>query len=457
MRSWDGGFVSTAVQARPLRSVRTHKTLKEALAAAGAMPSAQIARARGLLHRWFRKESLLLTVINTVLSLVLLSLALTMTFVGWKIAEALGLVVTLNETANTIAPYAGVALLSLGVVRLLQNLVLRSTGPAMRLYGLLEATLLLVAGAWAEAVAWYSGSIPFLFKPSLQFAGGDITNELVFIGVVVVPFYKPAMAGALGLILTAKQIRTTALAGHTRGQWFVGLLGLLASALTLVIGMDTGHRQFVGAPVPHNLSAERHADLWARQFTSPFAPGTTCRVSDIFGPRLNPFYFMKPKPAAPGSDAAAVATGASAKPQPMFRVGPRIENHPGVDVAVRAGTPVHALAAGTVIFTGSDSGFGNMVVLRIRNTTRRETTLLLGHMERIDVRSGQAVAKGAVVGWVGSTGRSTGPHLHLQICPAGHVTSRGGFSCGQPANPYENWIALEAIARLSCNQGPVGF
>jgi murein DD-endopeptidase MepM/ murein hydrolase activator NlpD len=234
--------------------------------------------------------------------------------------------------------------------------------------------------------------------------------------------------------------------------------------------MDTGHRQFVGQPVPHSLSVEHHADLWARQFASPFAQGTACRVSDTFGPRLNPFYFMKPKvPAAGASPANAAATSSDApagaaatatpsdKAQPAFRIGPRIENHPGVDVAVRAGTPVHALATGTVIFTGSDDGFGNMAVLRIKDTTQHDTALLLGHMERLDVFSGQTVAKGDVIGWVGSTGRSTGPHLHLQICPAGHVTSRGGFACGQPANPYENWVALEAIARLSCSEGPVGF
>lgn len=473
MRRWDGELHSTATHGLPLRAVETskpHKSLKEALAHAGAIPSAQIARARGLLHRWFRKESPLLTTINTVLSLFLLALALTMTFIGMRIAQRFGLVVTLNEAANAISPYAGVALLSLGILRLLQNLFVRDSGWPMRLYGFVEAGLLLAAGAWAEAVAWYTGSIPFLLKPSLQFAGGEITAYLLFFSVVVVPFFKPAMAAVLGLLLTAKQIKTTALSGGSRAQWFVALIGLLASACVLIIGMDTGNRQLIGRPGVHSLSAERHADLWARQFSSPFAPGVPCRVSDTFGPRLNPFYFMKPKPtatiatptpatAAP-SDSPTGSAGAdelSAKPQPVFRIGSRIENHPGVDVAARAGTAVHALAAGTVIFIGSDAGFGNMVVLRLKDTTRHETTFLLGHMELLNVRSGQSVAKDDVLGWVGSTGRSTGPHLHLQICPMGHVTARGGFACGQPANPYENWLALEAIARLSCTQGPVGL
>ncbi|MDY8110633.1 M23 family metallopeptidase [Fulvimarina sp. 2208YS6-2-32] len=85
--------------------------------------------------------------------------------------------------------------------------------------------------------------------------------------------------------------------------------------------------------------------------------------------------------------------------------------HAGIDYAVRTGTPIRSTASGTVLRAGSAGGYGNLVEIDHGNglTTR------FGHMSRIDVSIGETVERGATIGAVGSTGRSTGPHLHYEI------------------------------------------
>jgi hypothetical protein len=475
MRQWSGreGVLSqdAGVPFHAVRAAepRTHRNMHDALASVGALPGNTIERARGLLHRWFREESALLTGLNTAFSLFLFVLALSMTYIGMKIAQALGLLVTLNETANTISPYAGVALLALGGLRFVQALFVRNNGPVGRFLGFVEAAVLIAGGVWAEAVAWYTGAIPDILKPQLAMAGGIVTANLIFFSTVVIPFFKPAMAAGLGALLTAKQIKTTAVSGAGRTRWYVALIGLIASAFTLVIGMDVGHRHLVGAPEKHDIAPDARSDLWAKNFAPPFAHGTWCRVSDMFGPRVNPFWgrMVKNPKAGVAADGTAVAaaapaptvsdgdTATAAEPAMVRYAGPRMDYHPGVDIAVREGTPIYAMASGRVVYAGFDSGFGNMVALKA-DLGAGDATVLNGHMTALNVQSGQTVRKGALIGWVGSTGHSTGPHLHVQVCPQGQAMG-GSFRCGVPANPYEVWATLAAIARLSCNQGPVGF
>ena len=85
--------------------------------------------------------------------------------------------------------------------------------------------------------------------------------------------------------------------------------------------------------------------------------------------------------------------------------------HTGVDFRSASGTPARATAGGTVITAEYTGGYGNMVEIDHGNgiTTR------YGHLSEIDVVVGQVVAKDAVIGHTGSTGRSTGPHLHYEV------------------------------------------
>jgi murein DD-endopeptidase MepM/ murein hydrolase activator NlpD len=85
--------------------------------------------------------------------------------------------------------------------------------------------------------------------------------------------------------------------------------------------------------------------------------------------------------------------------------------HTGVDFRAASGYPVRATAAGTVIAAEYSGGYGNMVEIDHGNglTTR------YAHMSRISVKAGDILAKGAIVGRAGSTGRSTGPHVHYEV------------------------------------------
>jgi len=86
--------------------------------------------------------------------------------------------------------------------------------------------------------------------------------------------------------------------------------------------------------------------------------------------------------------------------------------HRGIDIAAPTGTPVGAARSGTVTFAGwSSQGYGNLV--RVRHADNSETWY--AHFSSITVSVGQYVSQGAIVGRVGSTGLSTGPHLHFEL------------------------------------------
>lgn len=93
--------------------------------------------------------------------------------------------------------------------------------------------------------------------------------------------------------------------------------------------------------------------------------------------------------------------------------GPRGNRfHTGLDYPVPAGTPVAAPADGTVTYAGwLDGGWGNVVTIAVGEGVRT----MLAHLSQVDVGVGQRVEQGAIVGLVGATGRTTGPHLHLEV------------------------------------------
>ncbi|MFL5911066.1 MAG: murein hydrolase activator EnvC family protein [Gaiellaceae bacterium] len=85
--------------------------------------------------------------------------------------------------------------------------------------------------------------------------------------------------------------------------------------------------------------------------------------------------------------------------------------HPGIDIGVPEGTPIHAAAAGTVIWCGWDGGYGNLVVIDHHDGI----ATAYAHQSRIEVSCNQNVEQGQEIGRVGSTGFSTGPHLHFEV------------------------------------------
>ena len=87
------------------------------------------------------------------------------------------------------------------------------------------------------------------------------------------------------------------------------------------------------------------------------------------------------------------------------------EMHTGIDLAGPAGSPIVAADGGVVIMAGWNGGYGNCVMISHGNGV----TTLYGHCSKLLVTEGQAVAKGELIARVGSTGRSTGPHVHFEI------------------------------------------
>jgi murein DD-endopeptidase MepM/ murein hydrolase activator NlpD len=115
----------------------------------------------------------------------------------------------------------------------------------------------------------------------------------------------------------------------------------------------------------------------------------------------------------------------------------RLSFHPGVDLVAPTGTPILAAAGGRVILAGTKSGYGNAVEIDHGNgfVTR------YGHASKIDVRVGQVVLPREPIGEVGSTGRSTGPHLHFEVLVK-----------GQPVNPID-YLTLFATPSATQSHG----
>jgi murein DD-endopeptidase MepM/ murein hydrolase activator NlpD len=91
--------------------------------------------------------------------------------------------------------------------------------------------------------------------------------------------------------------------------------------------------------------------------------------------------------------------------------------HDGLDIAAAMGTPIQASLGGTVAHAGWIKGYGNSVILDHGDGT----TTLYGHASELLVKAGEKVARGSEIAKVGSTGHSTGPHLHFEVRRAGRT------------------------------------
>ncbi len=108
-------------------------------------------------------------------------------------------------------------------------------------------------------------------------------------------------------------------------------------------------------------------------------------------------------------DLSRIASGFGYRIDPVYKT---VKMHAGLDFAAPQGTPIYATADGVVKLAGNTgNGYGNYVV--INHGYGYET--LYGHQYRIKVKPGERVKRGEQIGWVGSTGKSTGPHVHYEV------------------------------------------
>jgi murein DD-endopeptidase MepM/ murein hydrolase activator NlpD len=110
-----------------------------------------------------------------------------------------------------------------------------------------------------------------------------------------------------------------------------------------------------------------------------------------------------------------IASGFGTRIDPVYKVS---KFHAGLDFAAPQGTPIYATADGRIKSASrQEGGYGNHVV--INHGYGYET--LYGHMTRIKAREGNSVKRGEIIGWVGSTGKSTGPHCHYEVHKNGNA------------------------------------
>jgi murein DD-endopeptidase MepM/ murein hydrolase activator NlpD len=126
-----------------------------------------------------------------------------------------------------------------------------------------------------------------------------------------------------------------------------------------------------------------------------------------------------------------------ARMHPVLKI---VRPHLGVDYAAPIGTPVQAVGDGKVIFAGASGGSGNMVA--IRHSGGFETRYL--HLSKVSVKCGAQVSQGAIIGKVGSSGLSTGPHLDFRIFRSGSAVNPAKLVF-PPGNP----IAQSQMARFA--------
>ena len=119
-----------------------------------------------------------------------------------------------------------------------------------------------------------------------------------------------------------------------------------------------------------------------------------------------------------------------------------IARHNGIDLAAPTGTPIYATADGTIERANWFSSYGNYIQIDHGNAIETR----FGHLSRIVVSDGQKVHKGDLIGYVGSTGRSTGPHLHYEVRIA-----------GKPVDPRPFMVETEAQETFRLAMGPGGI
>jgi murein DD-endopeptidase MepM/ murein hydrolase activator NlpD len=125
--------------------------------------------------------------------------------------------------------------------------------------------------------------------------------------------------------------------------------------------------------------------------------------------------------------------------------------HNGVDYAAPTGTAVRSVGDGTVDFAGTQSGYGNIVIIKHRNNQQTA----YAHLSRIHVKTGESISQGQKIGAVGSTGWATGPHLHFELRVNGEyqnpasIAQEGGAPITASLRPEFERVAVGARTELA--------
>lgn len=208
---------------------------------------------------------------------------------------------------------------------------------------------------------------------------------------------RKASGGEDGLLAGSEMETFSALfdeeiAGRISDGPGIGLASMIERSLVQVYGAAAASGTDSVGGASHRVGASALAPAVREGWSWPLPDNELGRISSHFGGRANP-------------------------------VGGGHGHHGGLDIAAPEGTPVLSMAAGRVIRAGNSSTYGNVVDIQHADGT----VTRYAHQSRLDVAVGQAVGAGEQLGAVGSTGRSTGPHLHIEVTADGQKVDPYAF------------------------------
>ena len=201
----------------------------------------------------------------------------------------------------------------------------------------------------------------------------------------------------------AKAVEAAVLEVYNPGAMSVGRdIAAAPARITVSGGQPSGWSSVGSSPVEGSVTISQAADIVGIpvDISSHFSAGDMPSGLPISGLRLTSGFGMRRHPILGG-----------------FRA------HSGVDLAAPMGTPVRATSSGVISRASWNGGYGLFVSLE----NGKGVQTRYGHMSRLAVYAGQRVKKGDILGYVGSTGRSTGPHLHYEMRVNGRAVNPLGY------------------------------
>ncbi len=201
-------------------------------------------------------------------------------------------------------------------------------------------------------------------------------------------------------------------------------LGSLASQVSALYGFHLRSSKAVATaatPVLANSSPDSSAGFSPQAYAKSLDQFAELRTAAITG-HIEPQFTYQPHPFATNAD-TVLGPGAAPSLWPVVgrltsSFGERLDPfngegafHAGLDIAAAYGTPVHAPANGVIAKAGPASGYGREMIVDHGGGI----TTVYGHLSAFAVVAGQVVKQGQVIGYIGSAGRSTGPHLHYEV------------------------------------------
>lgn len=191
---------------------------------------------------------------------------------------------------------------------------------------------------------------------------------------------------------------------QARAAALAAIAGLLAMAAAPAQAESAGYVAPTTAPAAGAGIAAQGADRQFQQLFASWDRATqrTTATTSVAVPSRTPL------------DAYRLSSNYGMRTHPVLG---GLRGHKGADMAAPSGTPIYATADGLVSKAEWFSSYGNFIA--IGHGGELETRF--GHLSRIAVTAGQRVSKGDIIGYVGSTGRSTGPHLHYEVRVAGQA------------------------------------